>query len=388
MKTSDANAIFLCSLLLSGCAGPHTPLGALWSVLPVRAPGDLTEVKAFELENELWSGKIPRHPKALPRGPFTPSVPAIAPEITFSPSRQVLHGPSPFRIVIHDPQGDLEHYQISVKYNSYDVTQAFLNQCKVKKSPKEKILILENPVIRMPAEYEHHIELTYRNSLGIQTRNDYHPPLCSALNRNKVLSTKPFDPSLELLDAIEKASLKQKINPAFFTALIAQESRFEPKLISWAKALGLTQITSSAEQEISQHFTRWPRYPGLEKMSLPRLKVLVLSDSINATNEWRLNTKNSIQGGLYYTQVLLQRWAEHKSVLKIIAEEDDLQILKTRLTLASYHSGFTRVLRAIEKYDKKWLQSPDLKEARKYLNRIFSYCHFFGEKGFTDDLST
>jgi soluble lytic murein transglycosylase-like protein len=62
---------------------------------------------------------------------------------------------------------------------------------------------------------------------------------------------------------------------------------------------------------------------------------------------------------------------------------------RTKLLLASYNSGYARVLTALRTYGKNWITSPELHEARRYVNRISSYCDYFSQdvKDINDQLT-
>ena len=180
---------------------------------------------------------------------------------------------------------------------------------------------------------------------------------------------------------ISEKAAKAGLSPSFFTALVAQESGFQPQVVSWARALGLTQITGSAESEFISRYQSWPRYPDVNTMPVAVLKALVLAGKINAKSEWRLDPDHSIQGGIDYTVMLADKWSSPARLARIRSLFANPEEEHTRLILASYHSGFSRVLSAFEKYGRNWLEAPDLREARKYVNRIESYCDYFSQQG-------
>lgn len=342
--------------LACGCAGPHTPLGAVWTLTPTPAAAE----------------NIQETPDPLKAGP----------EIRITPSKQILHGPTPVRITIKDPIGDLTHYSLRVRYNGYDVSDSFARQSRFRQEWQDRTLVIENPVVRLPASSDHVIEFSYRNATGSSAYARFDSPLCHAFKPRTVSNTGDFRPSRALIQLIEKTALKEGFNPAFFTGLVAQESRFEPNAVSWAKAVGLTQITSTAAREVTESRPDWPRYPGIEEMPVDRLKVLIMSGRVNARNEWRLDTRHSIEGGVVFVRILVERWSTEGNLEKIRAifpDQEQAEVAMTQLVLASYHSGYARVRGELDRLGKDWLRSSELKEARKYVNRIFSYCHHFVE---------
>lgn len=112
------------------------------------------------------------------------------------------------------------------------------------------------------------------------------------------------------------------------------------------------------------------------------LKALISTGEINAGNEWRLNPERSIRGGVYYLKKLVEYWTQFKvrNQLQEIARTN-IQAEKTAFVLASYNSGISRVLRAINAQGLGWLAADDLSVARDYVSKITSYCFHFSDCG-------
>jgi len=285
-------------------------------------------------------------------------------------------------VKIDDTSGDLRHYNIRIRYNGADVSKMFLQQSKITVDREDSRITIENPSVRLPSTEDSHIELSYRSSSGAKAKAVYGPPVCYAFRPRKVLSLGDFKPEGTIIQTIESLSQQRGVSSAFFTALVAQESGFNPKSVSWARAIGLTQVTELASQEVRAEFWNWQSFPGIERMPFPRLKFMIESGRINAKNEWRLNEERSIEGGMAYVRQLSQRWGNEenlKRVRKIYPDPLMTDIVLTQLLLASYNSGFSRVSNALENYGREWIKAPELQEARKYVNRIFSYCDYFAD---------
>ncbi len=353
------------ALGFSGCAGPTTPLGAVWAYTPAQAKG-------IDVETLL------RESMESPQGP----------KISTSPTRQVLHSTSPLRIVIKDPNGDLANFSFIVRYNGLDVSRSFTHRSRFKQQWERKILTVENPAVKLSADDVHQIEFFYRNSEGQLARAKFDPPTCNAFDIQAVRTTGDFHPTGKLLGQISRYSRDEKLSPTFFTALIAQESGFDPTVVSWAKAMGLTQVTTLAQTEILRNYKDWPRYPGIDDMTAAKIKYLILKGTVNAQNEWRLDNEKSIRGGLAYVKMLAERWNTPENLEKIRAISDDPVIAQTQLILASYNSGYSRVKQAVDTLGKDWMKSSELGEARRYVNRIFSYCNHFSEREDQDETET
>jgi hypothetical protein len=342
-------------IVFCNCAGPTTPMGAVWAVTPFQATS---------FKGSFGAGTNNTHS-------------AAAPKIFVTPTKQVLHGPSPLKIYIKDPTGDLTRYDFNVRYNGLDVSSSFARKARYTLDWNKRTLIVENPVLRLPATEDHLIEFFYKNSNGMIAYANYDAPICNAFRFQPVISTGNFSPPIELVSLISDVSRQKGINPGFMTGLVAQESGFNPKLVSWAKALGLTQITTVAEKEIIAQHPTWPRYRELENYSVSKVKLFIQKDKINRRNEWRLNPRLSVQGATDFIQAIAEKWStkENKELIRILF--DDPEIATNKLILASYHSGYNRVSAALYEHGKNWLKSPQLKEARKYVNKVFSYCHTF-----------
>jgi hypothetical protein len=267
-----------------------------------------------------------------------------------------------------------------------DVTRNFLSEAHVHVDQAQARLVVDYPRLRLGADSEHLIEVAYQNSVGGFARVRYEPPVCYAFKADKVEQVGDFSPSPRLLKTIEKVSSEDGINPAFATGLVAQESGFNPRALSWARALGLTQVTPSAEEEVLQTRKDWPHYPGLNDLPIGWVKALIMTGKVNAKNEWRLNQEQSIEGGLEYTKILAKRWSSPENAAKIHGTFHDPEKAYTQLILASYHSGYARVSGALARDGAGWLKDSDLTEARKYVNRISSFCHSFSTPPDTPNL--
>ncbi|MBI3543556.1 MAG: transglycosylase SLT domain-containing protein [Deltaproteobacteria bacterium] len=272
--------------LFTGCAGPTTPLGAPWATVSSETRnGPLAFISSlFKLEKA---------------------------DIRFWPRHQRLHGPGPLTILINDPSGVKSNYHLVVRHNGLDVTSSFLRQATVTKQPKSLRIFV--PLVRLPADRENLIEVFYMESYA-----RYEAPRCHAFKQGPLVSTNGFTPNQQLLELIRNISREHGFSPAFTAGLIAQESGFDPRTVSWAKAIGLTQVTPSA---------------------------------------------------------------------RIRTTFDDPDTALTQLVLASYNSGYTRVSNAFARGGANWLSSTELREARKYVGRITSYCDQFSEtdKGEIED---
>lgn len=356
-----------------GCAGPTTPLGASRALTP-------SQVNAPRLSflGSVLRQKDSEDDASVP-GPGEPTV-------LVYPARQVLHGPAPITVVIHEPGGidALGHNPIDdlvIRHNGLDVTASFLMQAHTEKGHSR--LVVRVPAIRLSPLREHVIEVIYGRA-GRHAYARVKPPRCSVREDRSVFSTGGFRPSTLLLRQIHELARERHVNPALLAGLIAQESGFEPKRVSWARAMGLTQVTGVAERELAKRypeFASYPRYPGINEMPFGLLQALIATGTVNEQNEWRLDAGRSIRGGLAYLALLERRWnspENRRRVLRVFGPEEFDQAL-TKLILASYHSGYARVSSTLSRSQYSWMHAADLQEARRYIGSIFSYCDHFAD---------
>lgn len=337
---------------LTGCAGPTTPFGA------VNGFGKFVD----KITAKIFSG--------LPSGTH----------IRFSPRRQILHGRADFDVIIEDSAGVPEDHHLVFIYNGQDMTSSFLKGAeRTYLDHKHRQLRFTTRDVRLLPSKDHSIRVLYlRDSKSEPVVADYRPPSCQAFEAERSIASIPkFDAPAEFVQMINKHARRERLNPYYLAGLIAQESSFDPHAISSAKALGLTQITSLGEGEVVKSKNDWPRYPGIENMSVIELRLAVFNGTVHPGNEWRLNPDLSIHGGADYLTYLNKYWgkAEKRELLK----SADLN----EVLLASYNSGAARVGRAIERRGADWLQDDELEEARKYVRKVTSYCdHFAHGKDF------
>ncbi|MCC7441927.1 MAG: transglycosylase SLT domain-containing protein [Bdellovibrionales bacterium] len=358
-------ALLIGALFFAGCAGPNTPLGAV-SWLSPRAAIDaqaLAEEAAERAAQDVRSEAT-----------------AYAPKLSFSPDRQVLHESAPMIVTIRDPFGSVEDYELAVLYDGLDVSGNFLRSAIVHEDLERNEIRVRVPKVRLDSKRDHRIEVTYRSRSGSAVHARYEPPNCHAFRAEEVVHTGRFQPPRRLMSAIRNHSLRAGFNPAFLTGLIAQESGFDPRAVSWARAVGLTQVTPIAAKELVREFPKWPRSPRLNRLPPLAARAMILSGKLKPANDWRLDPEKSVIGGLAYARILAERWSTPASLAYLRATFRDPETEHTRLVLASYHSGYSRVHSALRRRGEGWLRSPSLKEARKYVNRISSYCHHFAEE--------
>ena len=167
----------------SGCAGPTTPLGAVWTVLPIEQPS-IESLMGFSVSK-------------------SETTDSLSPKIKLTPGKQVLHGPAPIKVMIEDANGGFSNYRFTVMYNGVDVTRSFTQYSKKSVNLFTKTLTIEYPRVRLKANQEHWIEFSYRNNLGGSARAHYEAPSCGAFKPTTVLSTGDFETPQYFMELVE-----------------------------------------------------------------------------------------------------------------------------------------------------------------------------------------
>lgn len=335
-------------LLFYNCAGPTNPFGA-----------DILISESFEAD--------------LSQSTTT------AVELEMYPKRQYYNSPYNLSIRIKDPHFVISDFRYDIVYNHRKLNRWFKSE-----------------EIKFPTDPDGMIEITFKN-LSILPGNInqiaflYYPagsqnpivhklkvPECLREDRPNKLLINPFKVSKNIQLSIEELAAKYDYNPSLIAALIAQESSFKRKAISRAWALGLTQITPIAHQEVKKYKESWDIYPKFQKLPLGTIKTYLNKNIINAHNDWRLDNSKSIEGGILYLDYIKDYWKTPNKE-DLLSSTFKRNIPEVDIYLASYNSGPYRVKRSIIKNGKDWLFDKSLTEARKYVMNIKSYCYSFSE---------
>jgi hypothetical protein len=332
--------------ILCGCAGPTSPFGGLDF-----GSGD----GGFFSDQSKESTKI----------------------ITVTPKRQVLHKPAPLQIEVTGTStissGTLAQPQIRVIYNNKDVTHAFLRYAGREKHSAGVVDYIYEKLHLRP-DRRHQIDIYLQSQGRILSHIEYLPPDCPLDTPRSIASVAPFRPRHDYISTINASARSHHINPSLLAGLIAQESGFEPDLVSRAKAVGLTQVTPLADEEIKKLRPEWARDSRVENLDPSELGALIQERKIGGIQDWRLDPSLAIEGGALYLDYLHDYWSlpENKSLLYA-----NPKVTYSEVILASYNSGAARVKNKIQSHGQQWLDDDDLKEAFKYVNSVESYCYHF-----------
>lgn len=354
--------LVLVSFWLSSCVGPTTPFGSM-SVSGVS-------------KSNFWNLNIFRSPNEVP----LKSNDKLA-EIKFFPDAQVLHDKIDLSITIKDYSFIPKNYSFKIYHNSLDVTNLVKENSKFSISQDRVTLTIEYKDLRFKTGIKNDLFVQYFRGENLVATSFYEEPNCNISQHRSIASIPQFAPPSEYISWINSMSEEAKINPALINGIVAQESGFNPSAISFAKAIGLTQMTSLAEQEIIQNYQHWPRYKGINEMNFLVLKSLVAMGQINPNTEWRLNPKLNIKGGLTYLVFLKEYWEKPQNNEVIKSLTGDYSNNLSRVIIASYNSGAARVKAAIQEKGNFWESHEKLKEASKYVQKVSSYCYHYSRRG-------
>jgi hypothetical protein len=341
-------------LWCAGCVGPTTPLGAVDH--PARG----------------------HHPVTATDPPQAGATPGRA-AIRFSPETQQVHGPYTWRVMVLDPSGrgpqDLSRLRLF--YNDHEVTEAAEAQFQVRHTQVteggQPALLLEMPHLRLDPLAEHRIRVEYTTAGGDTLVARYTFPVVDDLGAGETLeTTAPFRVDPRVRHSIEAAGDEFGVNPVVLAALIAQESSFDPRALSRARALGLTQVTHATEPDIARQFPGWPRNPRLGRFSRRELRDLIPA-VINRGNEWRLDPDKSIRGGAFYLGYLRDRLQAAANRPYLDRAGTDRGELVATASLAAYNSGLNRILYMMKAHGPAWLDQRATREAKRYVRRVLSY---------------
>jgi hypothetical protein len=348
--------LFVFALTQTGCVGPTTPFGAIHSLTTISNTEN--DGQAITSQNSL--------------------------QIRFLPKKQVLHGKSDLVVEIHDKETIPSLANIKVFFNSIDVTKTFLSHIEVKNRIKEQILEITFKDVRLKTLDENKIKVAYQkgNTLFAST---FEAPSCDFFDIKPINNIQGFSPPNEYILWLSEIAKNYKFNPNLLSGIVAQESAFNPQAVSWAKALGLTQMTQLAEEQIRVEEKKWPQSREISSLNYVQLKQKISNGEINQNTEWRLNPRKSLQGGAEYIQYLQKYWnlEENKQWLSKLSGDPD--VVLSQVILASYNSGPARVKSAIITDPKNWMKKPEMIEAHKYVKKVFSYCYHFSERSVSDD---
>lgn len=339
-------------MFLVSCAGPTNPFGS-----------------------QVWINssyqKIPETSRQLAHE---------AAQIKTFPESKLYHTPYDLIVQITDESGVPKDFRYQVVYNGNIIENWWKTERILFDQNNPHIVSIVFKNLSLLPERENDIKILYYRSIGaMPVVYNLNPPKCSMDEILKIGSLGVFEEKATLpINTIETLAIQNNVNPTLIAGLIAQESAFNPRAISWAKAVGLTQVTPIANKEIITEKADWPVDHRISNMSYLQLKTRIYMDKINAQTDWRLDKEKSLEGGILFIKKLKKYWSAKKSVA-LLKKVFKNKIPWTDIILASYNSGAYRVKRSIKRNHRSWLEDNELKEAKKYVRKIRSYCYAFSD---------
>ena len=341
--------VFWMLFILASCAGPSNPFGS-----------NLFVSSEFVVNHTA-------------RGLASASI-----EVKSNPPVKLYNTPYDLKIHLKSNNVFDKSFRYEIIYNNKKLDRWWTSE-DIKISPnKKEATISFNQLSLIPGVRNEIYFLFYPNSNANPITYKFKDPYCNFKFKEPIIKLSEYNNGPAYTQKINYVSIQHNVNSFLLASLVAQESSFNPKAVSWAKAIGLTQVTPLANQDIIKIKTSWASYPNINRMSYIELKYKIANGHINGSNDWRLDTDKSLEGGAIFLNELEHFWNQ-KDTQKLLTDTFD-EIPYTDIILASYNSGATRVKRNIKSYNKQWLWAKELKEARKYVMNIKSYCHQFKQK--------
>ncbi|WP_372651389.1 lytic transglycosylase domain-containing protein [Halobacteriovorax sp.] len=339
-------AYFGTLFIITSCAGPYHPFGSNYSV--------------SKISNDLFK-KSKQHKAGQDLD---------SKNIIFSPKYQVLHESRNFSIEIKRNETSSEE-KIYFFYNNVDITDQVEAISNVDRTSTKIIYTIAN--LTLPPVESHNFSVIYKSSPEAAPIGKTYPfPDCD-IQDNPLLSAAKIKARRSVKNALKKIAEETELNSALMAGLIEQESSFNPKAVSWAKAVGLTQITPVAEKQLLEN-KEYYAYPKWGRLPASVLKTYIETGKINKDNDWKLDPIQSIKGGFDYLEYISNYWKKPQNIEAFPEQIKNNDEELTSIILASYNSGPSRVKRNLLKRGMYWLEARELKEARKYVYKVKSYC--------------
>ncbi len=295
------------------------------------------------------------------------------------PKKQYYNSPFNLTLRINDPNFDKKNFKYRISYNNQILNRWYKSETiEFPNKRYDDIKIIFKNLSILPGNINKIKFFYYPNKTKEVIVYQLEVPDCYKEFKNQKIQISPFKIKNTLKENLIFLSKKYRVNPSLMAALIAQESSFDPNALSFAYALGLTQVTPIAAKEVSKYKDDWEIYPDFTAMSLAEIKSYIGHYKINPLNDWRLDPKKSIEGGILYLKHLQKYWGQ-PSKQKLLNKTFKNEIPLTDILLASYNSGAYRVKNSIKRHNQNWLFDENLSEARKYVMNIKSYCYAFNQ---------
>jgi hypothetical protein len=205
-----------------------------------------------------------------------------------------------------------------------------------------------------------------------------------------------------IVPLLEKWSRDERlaINPAFVAALMLKESGGDSLAVSSAPALGLAQLTASADSDMrlmvtEYHFqwmapevNRWTRSAAVRSPSAaaPLIDSLLASGALSARNEYLFDPGTSARAAVFWIRLLENKWTTDfwpggygpSARSRLNGGKPLTQRQMFDLVTVSYNRGYIEVKALVDRYGPDWTShlaelTGGRAEAADYLERVHAY---------------
>jgi hypothetical protein len=190
------------------------------------------------------------------------------------------------------------------------------------------------------------------------------------------------------------------IDPAYVTALMLKESGGDSLAVSSAPALGLAQLTTSADSDMrlmvtEYHFQwmapevdRWARNAAVHAptATTPRIDSLLASGRVSARNEYLFDPETSARAAVFWIRLLENKWTTDfwpggygpSARTRLNGGKPLTQRQMFDLVTVSYNRGYIEVKALVDRYGPEWTAhlaelTGGRAEAADYLERVRAY---------------
>lgn len=190
------------------------------------------------------------------------------------------------------------------------------------------------------------------------------------------------------------------IDPAYVTALVLKESGGDSLAVSTAPALGLAQLTASADSDMrlmvtEYHFQwmapevgRWPRAAAarLPTTTAAAVDSMLATGTVNARNEYLFDPVTSARAAVFWIRLLENKWTTDfwpggygsAARARLNGGTPLTQHQMFDLVTVSYNRGYIEVKALVDRYGAGWVShltelTGGQAEAADYLERVRAY---------------
>jgi len=190
------------------------------------------------------------------------------------------------------------------------------------------------------------------------------------------------------------------IDPAYVTALMLKESGGDSLAVSNAPALGIAQLTATADSDMrlmvtEYHFqwmapevTRWARSAAVRSRSasMSSIDSLLARGAVTSRNEYLFDPETSARAAVFWIRLLENKWTTDfwpggygpSARARLNGGKALTQHQMFDLVTVSYNRGYIEVKALVDKYGADWVShlaelTGGRAEAADYLERVRAY---------------